>query len=196
MDAVDAAIEAAQAVTDRPTLICCKTVIGKGAPTKAGTGARARRGAGRKGSRGARARRSAGRIRRSRFPHAIYAAWNARERGALLEADWNARFAAYRAAHPGTRRRVRAPHRRRAARRTCTRRPRRFVAAQAAKAETVATRKASQQAIEAFAPLLPEMLGGSADLTGSVFTNWSGSKPVAQGRRPATTSTSACASSA
>ena len=57
-----------------------------------------------------------------------------------------------------------------------------FVAAQAAKAQTVATRKASQQAIEAFAPLLPEMIGGSADLTGSVFTNWSGSK-VGHARR-------------
>ena len=73
-----------------------------------------------------------------------------------------------------------------------------FVAAQAAKGETVATRKASQQAIEAYAKWLPEMLGGSADLTGSVFTNWSGSVTVARGADgalAATTSTSACASS-
>ncbi len=98
---------------------------------------------------------------------------------ALLEADWNTRFAAYRAAHPE-----------RAAeftRRTAGDLPAdfpasaaAFIAAQAAKGETVATRKSSQQAIEAFGKVLPEMIGGSADLTGSVFTNWSGSKVVAR----------------
>ena len=140
----------------------------------------ARRSARRKSRR--RARRSAGRIRRSRFPPTIYAGWNARECGALLEADWNAKFAAYRAAHPALAAEFVRRMQRRAAGRLRRRRPSAFVAAQAAKGETVATRKASQQAIEAFAQRLPEMIGGSADLTGSVFTNWSGSK-AGRGRR-------------
>jgi transketolase len=112
------------------------------------------------------------------IPDAIYAGWNARECGALLEADWNKRFAAYGAAYP-----VRAAE---FTRRTAGDLPAdfptsaaAFIAAQAAKGETVATRKSSQQAIEAYAKALPEMIGGSADLTGSVFTNWSGSKAVA-----------------
>ena len=175
--AVDAAIAAAQAVTDRPSLLCCKTIIGKGAPTKAGT--EAAHGAA-LGEKEVAATRAALGWTYPPFeiPAPIYAAWSARECGALLEADWNARFAAYRAAHPERAaefsRRMAGDlpadfHAKAAA----------FVAAQAAKGETIATRKASQQAIEAYAKLLPEMIGGSADLTGSVFTNWSGSIAVA-----------------
>ena len=176
VDAVTAAIETAKTVTDKPSLICCKTVIGKGAPTKAGTehvhGAAL-------GEKEIAATRVALGWTHPPFeiPADIYAAWSARECGALLEQDWDAKFAAYRAAHPAlaalfTRRMsgelpadfaVTADA---------------FVAAQAAKGETIATRKASQQAIEALAPGLPELIGGSADLTGSVFTNWSGSVPV------------------
>jgi transketolase len=113
------------------------------------------------------------------IPAAIAAAWDARERGDALEADWNARFAAYRAAHPELAAELE--------RRLAGRLPddfastvAAFVDAQADKGETVATRKASQQAIEAYAKVLPEMIGGSADLTGSVFTNWSGSKAVSR----------------
>jgi transketolase len=174
--AVDAAIEAAKAVTDKPTLICCKTVIGKGAPTKAGTehvhGAAL-------GEKEVAATRVALGWTSPPFeiPADIYAAWSARECGALLEQDWDARFAAYRAAHPAlasefTRRMSGALPTGFAAT------AHEFVAAQSAKGETVATRKASQQAIEAFAPGLPELIGGSADLTGSVFTNWSGSVTI------------------
>ena len=194
VEAVDAAISAAQAVTDRPSLICCKTIIGKGAPTKAGTedahGAAL-------GEKEVAATRAALGWAYPPFeiPAAIYAAWNARECGALLEAEWNAKFAAYRARASRS-----APRNSCAAwRATCPRISRSkaaaFVAAQAAKGETVATRKASQQAIEAFAKVLPEMIGGSADLTGSVFTNWSGSNGRRRATRPATTSTSACANS-
>ena len=173
---VDAAIKAAQAVTDRPSILCCKTVIGKGAPTKAGTDAAHGAALGEKEVAGA---RSALEWTHAPFeiPASIYTAWSARECGALLESDWDARFAAYRAAYPEL----------------ATEFTRRiggdlpadfhdnaesFVAAQAAKGETAATRKASQQAIEAYARLLPEMIGGSADLTGSVFTNWSRSRAV------------------
>ena len=174
--AVDAAITAARAVTDRPSLLCCKTTIGRGAPTKAGT--EAAHGAA-LGEKEVTATRAALGWTHPPFeiPARIYATWNARECGALLEADWNAKFAAYRAAHPE---RAAEFSRRMAGSlpadfhsKALT-----FVAAQAAKGETIATRKASQQAIEAYAKLLPEMIGGSADLTGSVFTNWSGSTIV------------------
>jgi len=175
--AVDAAIAAAKAVLDRPTLICCKTIIGKGAPTKAGTEAAHGAALGEKEIAGTRAALG--------WPHPpfeipaeIYAAWSARERGALQEQDWDMKFEAYRVAHPTlavefTRRMSGALPTDFAAVADA------FVAAQSAKGETIATRKASQQAIEALAPRLPELIGGSADLTGSVFTNWSGSVPVA-----------------
>jgi transketolase len=174
--AVDAAIAAAKAVADKPTLICCKTVIGKGAPNKAGTehvhGAAL-------GEKEVAATRAALGWTYPPFeiPADIYAAWSARESGALLEQDWDAKFAAYRAAHPAlaaefTRRMSGALPTDFAAMADG------FVAAQSAKGETVATRKASQQAIEALAPFLPELIGGSADLTGSVFTNWSGSVTI------------------
>ena len=174
--AVDAAITAAKAVTDRPTLICCKTVIGKGAPTKAGTEAAHGAPLGEKEIAGARAALGWSHPP-FEIPAAIYAGWSARARGAQQEQDWEALFAAYGAAHPAlaaefTRRMSGALPMDFAATAAA------FVAAQAAKGETIATRKASQQAIEAFAPGLPELIGGSADLTGSVFTNWSGSVPI------------------
>jgi transketolase len=177
VEAVDAAIKAAHAVTDKPSLLCCKTVIGKGAPTKAGTehvhGAAL-------GDKEVAATRAALGWTYAPFeiPQAIYDRWSARECGALLEKTWDEKFAAYRAAFPERA----AEFTRRIAGdlpATFAATVTQFVAAQAAKAETVATRKASQQAIEAYAKALPEMIGGSADLTGSVFTNWSGSKPVA-----------------
>jgi transketolase len=176
VDAVDAAIKAAQAVTGKPSLICCRTVIGRGAPTKGGT--EAAHGAPLGESEVAAARAALGWTPPPfEIPADVYAGWDARACGALLERDWDARFAAYRAAHPDLAgefaRRMRG-----ALPADFPARADAFVAAQAAKGETVATRKASQQAIEAYARLLPEMLGGSADLTGSVFTNWSGSTSV------------------
>ena len=175
VDAVNAAIEVAKLNVDRPTLICCKTIIGRGAPTKAGT--EAAHGAA-LGEKEITATRAALGWTHPPFeiPAEIYAAWSARECGALLEQDWDAKFAAYRTAHPAlaaefTRRMSGAlPADFNAVASA-------FVAAQSAKGETIATRKASQQTIEALAPTLPEMIGGSADLTGSVFTNWSGSVP-------------------
>jgi transketolase len=175
--AVDTAIAAAKAAGDRPTLICCKTIIGKGAPTKAGT--EATHGAALGEKEVAATRAALGwQFPPFEIPAEIYAGWSARECGALLEAEWNAKFAAYHAAHPALAAEF--------ARRMSGALPvgfaanvDAFVAAQAAKGESIATRKASQQAIEAFASHLPEMIGGSADLTGSVFTNWSRSVPVA-----------------
>ncbi len=174
--AVDAALQAARQVHDRPTLICCQTIIGKGAPTKAGT-ADAHGAA--LGEKEVAATRAALGWEHAPFviPGDVAAAWNARERGARQEREWSERYARYRDAHPA----LAAEFARRVAGdlpANWGERSAAFIAAQAAKAETVATRKASQQALEALAPMLPELVGGSADLTGSVFTNWSKSVAV------------------
>ena len=176
VDAVSDAIAAGKAQADRPTLICCRTIIGKGAPTKAGTadthGAAL-------GEREVAATRAALEWPYPPFsiPQPIYDAWNAKPRGDADERDWSTRFARYAAAFPD----LAAEFTRRTGSRlpeTFAESATRFVRAQAEKGETIATRKASQQAIEAYAKALPEMIGGSADLTGSVFTNWSGSVAV------------------
>jgi transketolase len=176
VDTVDAAIRAAHGVSDRPTLVCCKTVIGKGSPNRAGTDLAHGQALG---------EREVGLTRETlgwryapfEIPESAYQGWNARECGALLEGDWTARFVAYKAAYPE----LAAEFERRIAGELpedFEQRSASLVSAQAAKTETVATRKSSQQAIEALAPALPELIGGSADLTGSVFTNWSGSRAV------------------
>jgi len=174
--AVDRALAEAARVTDKPTLICCRTVIGKGSPGKAGS-AEAHGSA--LGEKEVAATRAALGWTHPPFevPGDVYAGFDARERGAAAHRAWSERFAAYRAAHPA----LAAEFERRMDGRLPDGWPAAaaaFVAAQAARGETVATRKASQQAIEAYARVLPEMVGGSADLTGSVFTNWSGSVTV------------------
>ena len=176
VEAVDAAIRAAKSVTDRPSFIDCKTVIAKGAPHKAGT-ADAHGAA--LGEKEVAATRAALGWPYPPFeiPEAVYSGWNARDRGASTEDLWAKRFAQYRSAHPQLAAEfTRRTHGELPA--TWAETASALVQAQAVKGESVATRKASQQAIEACAKVLPEMLGGSADLTGSVFTNWSGSKTV------------------
>jgi transketolase len=162
----------AHATTDRPTLICCKTIIGRGSPNRAGTDLAHGQALGEKEV--ALTREALGwSYPPFEVPQAAYDGWNARECGELLESDWNTRFAAYEAAYPA----LAAEFRRRLSGDLPTdfaAKAAAFAARQNEKAESIATRKASQQAIEAFAPLLPEMIGGAADLTGSVFTNWSG----------------------
>jgi transketolase len=176
VEAVDAAIRAAHAVTDRPTIIVCKTVIGKGSPNRAGTEAAHGQALGEKEV--ALTREAIGwHYPPFEIPKAVYDGWDARERGEKLEGEWRTRFTAYKAAHPE----LAAEFERRMAGALppdLAERAASFVKAQAAKAESIATRKASQQALEALGPALPELIGGSADLTGSVFTNWSGSKTV------------------
>jgi len=177
--AVAAALTAAQAdgaQTGRPQLLCCQTVIGKGAPTKAGTAEA--HGAALGAPEVAAARVALGwAYPPFVIPESIYAAWNARARGAQAEQAWSERFAGYRAAYP----QLAAEFSRRMAGElpaNWAETAAALVAAQAAKGASVATRKASQQALEALAPSLPELLGGAADLTGSVFTDWSGSRAV------------------
>jgi len=174
--AIANAIEAARAETSRPTLICCRTVIGKGAPTRAGT-AKAHGEA--LGQPEIDATRTAIGWKHAPFevPDEVYRAWDARGRGGEQEQAWNQRFAAYEREHPELAREFR--------RRIAGELPANFQAAVDAmlakaieKGETVASRKASQQALEALGPAMPELLGGSADLTGSNLTLWSGSKAV------------------
>src|SRR5881396_143998 len=176
VESVDHAIGAAKAVADRPSLICCRTVIGKGAPTRAGT-AKAHGEA--LGAEEVAATRAAIGWRYPPFkvPQQIYDGWDAKKRGAALEGAWNDKFAAYQKAHPELAREFR--------RRVAGVLPANWnahyqllVEKVIAKTESIATRKASQNAIEGLAPVLPELVGGSADLTGSNLTLWSGSKPV------------------
>jgi len=174
--AVAAAIEEARADASKPTLICCRTVIGKGSPNKAGTadvhGAAL-------GDKEVAATREALGWKHPPFeiPEPIYREWDARATGQAAEAEWNARFAAYEKANPELAREFR--------RRIAGELPgnwKGLVEAMLAKAnenaETVATRKASQLALEAIGAHLPDLIGGSADLTGSNLTMWSGSRPV------------------
>jgi transketolase len=172
VDAVSNAVVAARS-SSRPTLICCKSVIGQGSPTKAGThevhGAPL-------GNDEIKAWREVIGWEYGPFeiPAEVYQAWDAKTRGSALESEWNSRFAAYRAAWPEDAaefsRRMKGDlpdHFELAALE--------FIAKCRDKGETIATRKASQNTIEAFGPVLPEFFGGSADLTGSNLTNWSGS---------------------
>jgi len=178
--AIAAAIEKARAEKSRPSLVCCKTIIGKGAPTRAGT-AKAHGEA--LGDAEIAATRKALGWEHAPFeiPEAVYRAWDAREAGRAREAEWHRRFEDYAAAHPELAREFR--------RRVAGELPEGWsaaveatVASAVANAQTVATRKASQLALEALGPLLPELVGGSADLTGSNLTMWSGSEPVAAGQ--------------
>ncbi len=170
VDAVDCAIQAAKSA-DRPTLICCKTTIGRGSPNRAGT-AKAHGEA--LGAEEIALTRAALGWTHEPFviPEEAYAAWDRKAAGRALEDEWNQRFDAYRAAHPEQAaefvRRVRGE--------LPTAWPQAVadaVTAAHAQAQTVASRKASQLALEAYTRVLPELLGGSADLTGSNLTNTS-----------------------
>ncbi len=167
--AVSAAIASAKHSADKPTLIVCKTAIGKGSPNRAGT------------SKAHGEPLGAEEIKLTRealgwtaepfkIPKEVYADWDAKAAGAAREAAWNTAFAAYKAAFPAQAKEF--------VRRMKGELPKNFnqvafdaVVAAHTKGETVASRKASQLALEAFTAALPEMLGGSADLTGSNLTN-------------------------
>lgn len=180
-DAINAAINAAKAVTDKPSLICCKTIIGAGSPNKEGThdvhGAAL-------GDAEIAATRAHINWNYPPFeipPH-VYAAWDARTRGAGLEKLWNNKLEEYRAAYPEEaaefERRMKGDLPANWAEHAAA-----AIAATNEKGETIATRKASQNAINALVPALPEFLGGSADLTGSNLTNWTGAHHV-HGKKP------------
>ncbi|HKC43142.1 MAG TPA: transketolase [Burkholderiales bacterium] len=174
IEAVDAAIQAAQLERARPSLICCKTVIAKGAPTKADT--HEAHGAPLGKDEVAATRAAIGwPYPPFEVPQEVYSAWDARAKGAALEDAWQERLAAYERKFPD----LAAQFRRRMVGElpgVWAEHVRGLVERANAKAETVATRKASQNALEGLGPILPELFGGSADLTGSNLTMWSGSK--------------------
>jgi transketolase len=177
--AVDAAIAQAK-LSDKPTMICCKTIIGKGSPNLQG---------GDKVHGAALGDKEIAAVREHLLwdpipfdiPADLYTAWDAKAAGATMEAEWNARFDAYRAAFPAQAAELE--------RRMAGDLPENFeavlnaaIAACVDKKETIATRKASQNAIQALAPILPEFLGGSADLTSSNLTNWKESTNLRSGK--------------
>ncbi len=178
-DALNAATEAAKAVTDKPTLVCCKTTIGFGSPNLAGT----------HDCHGAPLGADEIQLTREQLgwehgpfeiPEDVYAGWDAKEAGAAAEDLWNEKFAAYKEAHPD----LAAEFTRRMAGDLPTNweeEASKFVAEVNSKAESPATRKASQNALNGFGPLLPEFLGGSADLSPSNLTTWSGSRAITGG---------------
>ncbi len=175
-EAIEQAILAAKADRTRPTLICCRTTIGMGSPNKAGT--HDVHGAPLGADEIAAARAHIGWTHPAfEIPPEVYAAWNGRPRGDAFESNWKRRFDDYRAAYP----QLAAAFVRRMAGELPADWAEKSAAAIveiAGKAENIATRKASQNAIGAFAPLLPELIGGSADLAASNLTLWKGSKGV------------------
>lgn len=175
--AITDAIEQAKLVTDKPTLICCKTIIGFGSPNKSGShdchGAPL-------GDEEIAATREFLEWPYAPFkiPEDVYAQWDQKERGQVSESAWNEKFAAYQAAYPE----LAAEYDRRVIKGEL---PQNFEAKANDYIKTcqnagdnIASRKASQNTIEAFGHVLPELLGGSADLAGSNLTLWSGSKGI------------------
>ncbi|WP_345828890.1 transketolase [Erwinia sp. HDF1-3R] len=175
-DAIKKAIEEAKAVSDKPSLLMCKTVIGFGSPNKAGT--HDSHGAALGDAEVALTRKQLG-WEHAPFviPTEIYAHWDAREAGQAKEASWNEQFAAYAKAHPE----LAAEFKRRMSNElpdNWQRESQAFIEKLQANPAKIASRKASQNTLEAFGKLLPEYLGGSADLAPSNLTMWSGSKPL------------------
>lgn len=174
---INQAIRTAQAETGKPSLICCRTVIGFGSPNKQG----------KESAHGAPLGKDEIALTRAKLkwpyapfeiPAALYAGWNACESGAALEASWNELFVRYTKAYPALAAEL--------TRRTNAELPENFeqiaadyIAKLQVEGPVVASRKASQMAIETFAPHLPELIGGSADLAHSNLTLWTGSKSVA-----------------
>ncbi|HGM6860952.1 TPA: transketolase, partial [Serratia rubidaea] len=175
-DAIKAAVEEARKVTDKPSLLMCKTVIGFGSPNKAGT--HDSHGAPLGEAEVAATREQLGwHYPPFEIPQDIYAQWDAKEAGQAREAAWNDKFAAYAQAFPE----LAAEFTRRMSGELPAdwqAQAKAYVEQLQANPANIASRKASQNALEAFGKLLPEFLGGSADLAPSNLTMWSGSKPL------------------
>jgi len=175
--AISDAIALARSITDKPTMICCKTIIGFGSPNKSGS--HDCHGAPLGDDEIAAAREFLD------WPHApfeipqeVYKGWDAKAKGNDAEQSWNAKFDAYKAAHPELaaefeRRVINGDLPENFAKKATT-----YINEVQAKGENIASRKASQNAIGTFGALLPELLGGSADLAGSNLTLWDGSKGI------------------
>ncbi|MDP7592028.1 MAG: transketolase [Litorilituus sp.] len=175
--AIAKAIEEAKLITDKPSIICCKTIIGFGSPNKEGThnchGAPL-------GDDEIAATRERLNWSHAPFevPENVYAQWNQKEKGKASQISWNEKFSAYQAAYPE----LASEYERRVIKgelpQDFEEKANAFIQECHENGENIASRKASQNAIEAFGKVLPEMLGGSADLAGSNLTLWSGSKGI------------------
>jgi len=175
-EAIAKAVETAKAMTDKPTMICCKTTIGFGSPNKAGSHA----------CHGAPLGEEEINLTKAALgwdhgafevPADVYAGWDAKDKGSKAEAVWNDKFAAYKAAYPE----LAAEFERRMAGdlpADWAANSAAYIAQVNADAKSPATRQASLAAIEAYSPMVPEMFGGSADLGCSNLTEWSGYKPM------------------
>ncbi len=175
-EAIKAAIEETRGITDKPSIICCQTIIGWGSPNKQG----------KEDCHGAPLGADEITLTRETIgwdhgpfevPQEVYDGWDGKKKGGESEAGWNARFDAYAAAFPAEA----AEFKRRMAGElpdNWSQEADAFIASVVEKGETIASRKASQNALNGFGPLLPEFLGGSADLAGSNLTIWKGSKGV------------------
>ena len=174
--AITKAVQMAKAMTDKPTMICCKTTIGFGSPNKAGSHA----------CHGAALGQDEINLTKAALgwdheafviPAEVYAGWDAKAKGAKAEKEWNEKFAAYKAAYPE----LAGEYQRRMAGelpKTWKADANAFVSAVNTEAKTTATRLSSLAAIEGFAKLLPEIFGGSADLGCSNMTEWTGYRPM------------------
>jgi transketolase len=174
--AITKAVQMAKAMTDKPTMICCKTTIGFGSPNKAGSHA----------CHGAALGQDEINLTKAALgwdheafviPAEVYAGWDAKAKGAKAEKEWNEKFAAYKAAHPE----LAGEYQRRIAGElpdTWKADANAFVGAVNTEAKTTATRLSSLAAIEGFAKILPEIFGGSADLGCSNMTEWTGYRPM------------------
>ena len=175
-EAINKAVEMAKAMTDKPTMICCKTTIGFGSPNKAGSHA----------CHGAPLGEEEISLTKAALgwdhgpfevPADVYAGWDAKDKGAKAEAEWNEKFAAYKAEFPE----LAAEFERRMAGdlpADWAAKSAEFIAKTNEEAKSPATRQASLAAIEAYSPAVPELFGGSADLGCSNLTEWSGYKPM------------------
>jgi len=176
-EAIAAAIVEAKSVTDKPSMICCKTIIGFGSPNKSGThdchGAPL-------GDEEIAATREFLNWSHAPFevPENVYSQWDQKEKGAAVQVSWNEKFTAYQSAYPE----LSAEYERRVLKGELPQdfedKANAFIQECHESSQNIASRKASQNTIEAFGKVLPEMLGGSADLAGSNLTLWSGSKGI------------------
>ena len=176
---IDKAIKTAKAETDKPTIICCKTIIGKGSPKKEGSASTHGSALGEEEIKNTRANLG-WKHEAFNIPKEIYSAWDASDHGQAIEGEWNEIFKDYKSKYPSLAEEF--------LRRMASDLPEgieeaiyKYIDAVQKDEPNIATRTSSQRVINVLGPLIPELVGGSADLTGSNNTNWEGTHEIANG---------------